>query len=117
MCDANVELGHYDEAVAAVDKMMSARPDLRSYARASYLRELHGDRMGAVEAMKFAADAGAAGQENRSWALYNLGNIFLNWGKLDTAEFIYKGILEERPNYAYAMSGLAMVSAARKNYP
>lgn len=117
LCDANVELGRYDEAVAAVDKMMSARPDLRSYARASYLRELHGDRVGAIEAMKFAADAGAAGQENRSWALYNLGNIFLNWGKLDTAEFIYKGILEERPNYAYAMSGLAMVSAARKNYP
>ena len=41
----------------------------------------------------------------------------MNWGKLDTAEFIYKGILEERPNYAFAMSGLAMVQAARKNYP
>jgi len=116
LCDANVELGNYDEAVKAVDKMMNARPDLRSYARASYLRELHGDRNGAIEAMKMAADAGASGEENREWALYNLGNIFLNWGKLDTAEFIYKGILEERPNYAYAMSGLAMISAARKNY-
>jgi tetratricopeptide (TPR) repeat protein len=117
LCDANVELGKYDEAVAAVDKMMNARPDLRSYARASYLRELYGDRRGAIEAMKLAADAGASGQENREWALYNLGNIFLNWGKLDTAEFIYKGILEERPNYGFAMSGLAMVQSARKNYP
>ena len=117
LCDANVELGNYDEAVVAVDKMMSARPDLRSYARASYLRELHGDRNGAIEAMKLAADAGATGQENREWALFNLGNIFLNNGKLDTAEFIYKGILEERPNYAYAMSGLAMVNAAKKNFP
>ncbi|MFI5264062.1 MAG: tetratricopeptide repeat protein [Candidatus Kapaibacterium sp.] len=117
LCDANVEMGKYDQAVAAVDKMMSVRPDLRSYARASYLRELNGDRAGAVEAMKMAADAGAPGQENREWALYNLGNIFLNWGRLDTAEFIYKGILEERPNYAFAMSGLAMVNAAHKNYP
>ncbi|MFI5264012.1 MAG: tetratricopeptide repeat protein [Candidatus Kapaibacterium sp.] len=116
LCDADVELGKYDEAVKAVDKMMSARPDLRSYARASYLRELNGDRNGAIEAMKMGADAGASGQENREWALYNLGNIFLNWGKLDTAEFIYKGILEERPNYAFAMSGLAMVESARKNY-
>ncbi len=117
LCDANVELGKYDEAVTAVDKMMSTRPDLRSYARASYLRELHGDRTGAIEAMKLAADAGASGQENREWALFNLGNIFLNQGKLDTAEFIYKGILEERPNYAFAMSGLSMVHAARKDYP
>ena len=116
LCDADVELGKYDEAVKAVDNMMKARPDLRSYARASYLRELNGDRNGAIEAMKMAADAGASGEENREWALYNLANIFLNWGKLDTAEFIYKGILEERPNYAFAMSGLAMVNAARKNY-
>jgi tetratricopeptide (TPR) repeat protein len=117
LCDADVELGKYDEAVTAVDKMMNARPDLRSYARASYLRELHGDRIGAIYAMKLAADAGASGEENREWALFNFGNIYLNWGKLDTAEFIYKGILEERPNYAYAMSGLAMIEADRKNYP
>ena len=117
LCDADVELGKYDEAVTAVDKMMNARPDLRSYARASYLRELNGDRAGAIQAMKMAADAGASGQENREWALFNLANIYLNWGKLDTAEFIYKGILEERPNYSFAMSGLAMINAARKNYP
>ncbi|MEI8133559.1 MAG: tetratricopeptide repeat protein [bacterium] len=116
LCDANVELGNYDEAVKAVDAMMNARPDLRSYARASYLRELHGDRTGAIESMKLAADAGAAGQENRAWALYNLGNIYLNWGKLDTAEYIFKGILEERPNYSFAMSGLAMIESAKGNY-
>jgi tetratricopeptide (TPR) repeat protein len=116
LCDADVELGNYDQAVKAVDKMMEARPDLRSYARASYLREIFGDRTGAIDAMKMAADAGASGEENREWALYNLANIFLNWGKLDTAEFIYKGILEERPNYAFAMSGRAMVQSARKNY-
>jgi tetratricopeptide (TPR) repeat protein len=117
LCDAKVELGDYTGAVEASDKMISVRPDLRSYARASYLREIHGDREGAIEAMKMAADAGQFGQENRAWALYNLGNIFLNMGKLDTAQFIFNGILEERPNYTYAMHGLALAKAAKGEYP
>ncbi|MEO5929385.1 MAG: tetratricopeptide repeat protein, partial [Candidatus Kapaibacterium sp.] len=116
LCDANVELGKYDEAVKASDMMLSTRPDLSSYARASYLREIYGDRPGAISAMKMAADAGAPGTEERSWALYNLANLFLNQGKLDTAAFIYNGILEERPNYPYALNGLASVKAARKDY-
>ena len=113
LCDALVESGRYEEAVKTCDQMLSVRPDLRSYARASYLRELHGDNPGAVDAMKMAADAGVYGQENRAWALYNLGKLFLNQGNLDTAAYIFKGILEERPDYAYAMSGLAQVRRAK----
>lgn len=113
LCDALVESGRYDDAVRACDQMLGARPDLRSYSRASYLRELLGDETGAIDAMKLAADAGVFGQENRSWALYNLGKIFLNEGNLDTAAYIFKGILEERPEYAYALSGLAEVSRAK----
>jgi tetratricopeptide (TPR) repeat protein len=117
LCDAHVELGEYTKAAQDVDSMMQLRPDLRSYARASYLRELNGDRPGAIDAMKYAADAGMFGQENREWALFNLGNIFLGEGDLANAEHIFKGILEERPSYAFAMSGLAQVSAARGDYP
>jgi tetratricopeptide (TPR) repeat protein len=113
LCDALVESGRYEEAVKTCDEMLGVRPDLRSYARASYLRELHGDNTGAVEAMKMAADAGVYGQENRAWALYNLGKLFLNEGNLDTAAYIFKGILEERPDYAYALSGLAQVKRGR----
>ena len=109
MIDAYVELGDYEHAVSTCDKLMSIRPDLRGYARVSYLREMHGDNFGAREAMKMAADAGIRGQEQRSWALYNLGSLYLREGKLDTAEFIFKGTLEERPDYPYALSGLAQV--------
>lgn len=116
LCDALVELGNYDEAVKVADKMQSIRPDLRSYARVSYLRELHGDVRGAREAMKLAADAGLNGQESRSWVLYNLGNLYLSEGKLDTAQFIFRGILDERPNYAFALSGLAQVKKTEKQY-
>ena len=48
LCDANVELGQYDTAVAMADKMVSIRPDIRSYARVSYLREIYGDMPGAI---------------------------------------------------------------------
>lgn len=113
LCDALVELGEYDQAVKTSDKMLSIRPDLRSYARAAYLRELHGDTRGARDAMKLAADAGVNGQENRAWALYNLANLYLHEAQLDTAEFLYKGILEERPNYAWALNGLAQVRLAQ----
>ena len=113
LCDALVESGRYDDAVRACDQMLSVRPDLRSYSRASYIRELYGDDVGAADAMLRAADAGAFGQENRAWALYNLGKLFLNEGKLDSAAYIFKGILEERPDYAYAMAGQAQIERAR----
>lgn len=117
LCDANVELGNYDDAVKACDRMISIRPDLRSYARVSYQRELHGDRAGALDAMKMALDAGVPGQENRAWVAYNLGNLYLNGGHLDTAEHIFRAILEERPGYGFAMAGLAAIECARQNYP
>jgi tetratricopeptide (TPR) repeat protein len=116
LCDAHVELGEYDEAVNACDKMLSIRPDLRSYARASYLREIHGDNAGARQAMQMAGESGVMGQENRAWAFYNLGKLFLNEGKLDTAEYIFNGILQERSDYAFAISGLAQVKCAQNKY-
>ena len=52
--DALVELGRYDEAFAAFDRMVSLRPGLASYARVAYARELTGDRRGARAAMRLA---------------------------------------------------------------
>ena len=116
LCDAYVELGEYEKAVKVCDKMLSIKPDLRSYSRASYLREIHGRIDDAIDAMKMAADAGVTGQENRAWTLYNLANLYLQTGKADTAEYIFKGILEERPYYAHAYSGLAKIMIGKKNY-
>lgn len=111
LCDALTELGDYDRAVQTADKMIARRPDLRSYSRVSYLRELHGDIDGALEAMRLAADAGVRGQENRAWVLHNLGMLLLQKNATQDAERIFRGILEERPNYPYAMSGLARIKA------
>lgn len=117
LSDALLELGDYEQAVRMCDKMLGIRPDLRSYSRAAYLRELHGDLAGAQQVMKLASDAGMTGHENRAWTLYQLGKLYFAEGKLDTAAFIFNGILAERPNYAYALAGLAQINLARKNYP
>ncbi|MCH7965397.1 MAG: tetratricopeptide repeat protein [Bacteroidetes bacterium] len=116
LCDSYVETGDYENAVKTCDKMLSIHPDIKSYSRASYLREIYGELDASIEAMKLAADAGMTGQESRSWALYNLGNLFFISGKIDTAAFIYNGILEERPGYAYAYSGLSKIMIAKGNY-
>lgn len=116
LTDALVELGRYDEAVEACDRMLAIRPELPAYARASYLRQLHGDTDGAIEAMRLAAEAGVSGTESRAWALYNLGRLYLETGRIDTARFIFDGILEERPNYAFAIAGLAAVKAETGDY-
>ena len=88
-----LELLHAGYGVVVVDNLRnssreSLRPGLASYARASYLRELHGETGGAIEAMRMAADAGATGKESRAWALYQLGNLYLNENQPDTAAFL-----------------------------
>ena len=110
LIDALVELGEYDEAVRASDKLQGIKPGLPAYSRASYLRELHGDTDGAIAAMRLAADAAPGGRSERAWALYQLGNLYLGAAKPDTAAFIFNGILEERPGFAPALAGLGHVA-------
>lgn len=116
LVDGNVEMGNYDSAVANAEKMMSIRPDLRSYARASYLREIYGDYPGAIEAMKLAVDAGAPGDEGTEWSRVQLGHLYENSGDFKNAEMHYSIALENRKNYAYALAGMARIALSKKEY-
>ena len=49
LVDGNVEMGNYKAAVENSDKMDSIRPDIRSYSRISYLREIYGDYPGLLK--------------------------------------------------------------------
>lgn len=111
--DALVELGRYPAAVEALQAMVDQRPDLNSYSRVSYLRELHGDADGAIAAMRAAMNAGAPGSEPWLWATAHLGNLFFNRGDLDTAESVYRQALALKPDYVFAQAGQAKVWAAR----
>jgi tetratricopeptide (TPR) repeat protein len=115
LVDANVELGNYNEAVNMADKMVSIRPDLQSYSRVSYLREIHGDYKGAIDAMNMAVKAGYPGYESTAWARYTLARIYETYGDLQNAEMNYKITLQERPNYAFAMDGMASIEMKKGN--
>ena len=111
--DALVELGRYDEALAAVQRMVDIRPDLSSYSRVSYLRELHGDIDGAVAAMRVAVEAGATVPENLAYVEVLLGNLYFNRGNLVDAAAAYDRALHDDPGYVHATAAQARVRAAR----
>ncbi|RZK99217.1 MAG: tetratricopeptide repeat protein, partial [Hymenobacter sp.] len=116
LTDANVELGRYDQAVKMADKMNQVRPDLTAYTRVSYLREIYGDMPGAIQAMDMAVKAGYNGLEQTEWSRVALGHLYEVSGQLDKAQGYYERALAMRPNYAYALAGLARVAAAHKDY-
>ena len=116
LLDANVEMGNYDAAIAAADKMVSIRPDLRSYSRIAYLREIYGDYPGAVSAMKLAVQAGIPAEESTEWCRVQLGRLYENMGEIDKASFQYNLSLAARPNYAYALAGMARLASFEKKY-
>jgi tetratricopeptide (TPR) repeat protein len=116
LVDGYVEMGNYAAAVEAADKMISIRPDMRSYSRISYLREIHGDYPGAIEAMKLAVDAGLPGDEATEWARVNLGHLYETTGELKNAEMHYEIALQKRPGYAYAIAGKGDIALSAKEY-
>lgn len=112
LVDGNVEMGNYKAAVDNAEKMISLRPDIRSYSRVAYLREIHGDNAGAIEAMKSAVKAGGGGDEPSSWARMQLARLYENTGELKWAEMHYTIALEQRPGYPYALAGLGNIAEA-----
>jgi tetratricopeptide (TPR) repeat protein len=116
LADANVEMGNYEAALDAADKMVSIRPDLRSYSRIAYLREIHGDYTGAINAMKLAVAAGLPAEEQTEWCRTQLGKLYEQVGDVDKAAFQYNLSLAARPNYAYALAGLARIATHQKKY-
>ena len=113
--DAQIELGRYEEAIETLQTMVNLRPDMSSYSRISYVRELHGDMEGAQELMQLAVDSGTPNAESTAWVRTQLANLYLNTGDLKQAELEYRRTLQDRPNYVYALAGLGRVRAAQGN--
>ena len=106
--DALVELGDYAGAIKSAQKMVDLRPDSSSYARISYLRSLHGDTPGAIQAMIAAVKAANPNdREGTAWCRVQLGNELMNAGKLDEAEREFDEALGIFTDHPLALRGKA----------
>jgi tetratricopeptide (TPR) repeat protein len=113
IADAQIELGQYTEAIKTLQTMVDLRPDMSSYSRISYIRELHGNTDGALKMMQAAVDGGVPNLESTAWTRTQLGNLYFNTGNLEQAELEYVHTLSDRPGYIYALAGLGRVRAAQ----
>ncbi|MEP6921673.1 MAG: tetratricopeptide repeat protein [bacterium] len=113
LTDAQVELGDYEAAVEATQKMVDLRPDTASYARVSYLRYLYGDTQGAVVAMREAAEAASPQDpESVAWCRVQLGKELINAGQLSDAEREFDRALYFFPDYHAALAAKAQARFA-----
>ena len=111
--DALVELGDYPGAVKAAQTMVDLRPDSSSYARVSYLRSLHGDTRGAIDAMMAALkSANPNDPEGVAWCRVQIGNELMNAGKLEEAEREFDAALLIFPDHSLALQSKARARVA-----
>ena len=111
--DSLVELGRYDAAFAAFDRMAALKPNASSYSRISYARELTGDVAGAIEAMELALDASIGRPEASAWTAVELGKLHWSAGRVARAAAAFRLGLQLVPGYAPALDALARVEVAR----
>jgi tetratricopeptide (TPR) repeat protein len=114
LTDANAELGNYDAAVDAAQKMVDLKPNTSSYARVAHVRSLYGDTEGAVEAMKTAArTADPVDKEEQSWCLVQLGDELWKNGKYAESEKVYDEALTILPDFYLSLAGKGRARAAQ----
>ena len=117
--DAALEVGKYEEAEVAFQKMIRLDDSLYSRSRLAGLKSIRGDTAGAMADMERAI---ALGQEENqpvesiAWAEWQLGNDHFNVGNLERAEIYHTRSLKTYPNYYRALAGMAQVRAGQKRY-
>ncbi len=116
LSDAYLEMGRYDEATDAAQKMVDLKPNLPSYSRASHLQWLRGDAVSAREAVRRALDSGRAGKtdpEPGAWVLVQAATMFWHEGDYEGAEAGFDKALERISDYAPANVGKGRVAMAK----
>ena len=109
--DALVELGRYGGARRTLQRLADLKPNLSTYARVSYLRELHGDLRGAASALSLASAAGGPAPENAAAIDVLRGDLALVRARPGEARAAYARALATAPTYAPAEAGRARLAA------
>lgn len=110
LADAHTQLGAYDEASEAIEKMMSLAPGVSSFTRASYDAELRGDVRTARRMLEHAlGDAFTPG--DIAYCRYYLGELSLHAGDLGKARSAYEQALKADPTFVPALAARARTAA------
>ena len=117
--DAYLELGEYDKAEAAYEKMKTLPGPFYPHGRLAMLKFFKGDPAAAIVEMRRAAETGIHGnqpKEHVAWAQVRLGALLFQTADLAAAARAYQDALATFPRYHRAQSGLAQVRAAEGRY-
>jgi tetratricopeptide (TPR) repeat protein len=116
--DAQLELGDVDGAAVTSQKMLDLKPNLPSYARASYLQWIYGDVDQAKKSIRLAMDAGQGQRdpEPGAWVTTEAAKIFFHAGDYEGARAGFDRALSSFPDYAPALLGKARVELALGNF-
>jgi len=111
--DGHLELGEYDEAFEAFQRMMDLRPTAGAYARAAYALELQGRLEAALEAMRLSTDATPPNDaESLAWHHAQMGDLYRQLGRLKEAAYEYAWAEHAFPGHPFAMLGTARAKEA-----
>jgi tetratricopeptide (TPR) repeat protein len=113
LTDALTELGRYDEAAVALQRMSDLDPGFAALTRISYARELRGDVPGAKAAMQAAFDSSPTGAD-AGFALLHLGELAWNYDGDPAAadDFFAQGLVRD-PDSLALQAARARAAAAR----
>jgi tetratricopeptide (TPR) repeat protein len=111
--DGHLELGEYDEAFSAFQRMMDLRPTAGAYARAAYALELQGDLEAALEAMRLSVEATPpTDPESIAWHHAQIGDLYRQMGNTKDAAYEYAWAEHTFPGHPFAVRGMAALLEA-----
>lgn len=109
--DADTQLGRYDEAQAAAQKMNDLRPGVPAYTRGEYVFELHGDLPNARASLQRALQE-ASTPADRAFVHHYLGQLAFDNGDPATALAENTAARAADPVDSASLAGLAQAEAA-----
>ena len=108
--DGAIELGDYERAFDAFDRMGQLAPGPAAYARTSYGLEIKGDLGAALDYMRMAADGTSPNDpESQAWHYTQIGDLLLQLGRVRDARLEYERAALTFPEHPLAIQGLARV--------
>jgi tetratricopeptide (TPR) repeat protein len=125
--DASLEMGKYDEAVAAYSKLQEDDDSPAPHQGLQYLRTtrsanlefLRGNVQESIQLMRKAVETAMASQmsnESIAWTQFTLGEELFQAGDLNNAELADQAALKTYPGYHLALAGLAKIRSAQGRF-